>query len=159
MSKQNPGFSVHCTRKFIDWNISEDSNSRLRDEKHECYFYAMSPPWARKVIQIWAFAGLFLDFIFFLVHCLYYNGQILTLVIGNRKEEGRVCMHYSLFFLEEAQCPARKDSQHFWIEKAKSVPGFEPGLLRQNVTALPLAPYDPGELKTVPLTLIDVALK
>ena len=30
-------------------------------------------------------------FYFFLVNCLYYNWQILTMVMGNRKEGGRVC--------------------------------------------------------------------
>ena len=32
------------------------------------------------------------------------------------------------------------DKQQFWTEKAKSVPGIEPGLLGQNATAQLLAP-------------------
>ena len=43
-------------------------------------------------------------------------------------------------FLEKARYPVRIDKQQFWTEKAKSVPGFEPGLHSQNAIALPLAP-------------------
>ena len=56
---------------------------------------------------IWAFTGLFLDFCF-TWFIKYYNEQFLTLVIGNRKDEGRVCMHHSIpCSLEKAQRPAR----------------------------------------------------
>ena len=52
--------------------------------------------------------------------------------------------------LEKAQRPARIDSQQFWTKKAKPVPVFNPGLLRQNATVLPLVPstrpIDPPEL-------------
>ena len=43
--------------------------------------------------------------------------------------------------LEKAQRPARIEPvTNSEPEKAKSVPGFEPGLLGQTATALPLAP-------------------
>ena len=77
----------------------------------------------------------------FLVHCIYYNWQILTLVRGNRKEKGRVCVQHSIpCSLEKAKRPATIDLQQFLAKEAKSVPGFQPSLLRQNATALPLEP-------------------
>ena len=43
--------------------------------------------------------------------------------------------------LEKAQRPAKIDPvTNSEPEKAKAVPGFEPGLLRQTATVLPLAP-------------------
>ena len=77
-----------------------------------------------------------------MVHCLYYSLQLLlAMVIGNRKEEGRVCMSSIHRSLEKARRPARIEPvNNSEPEKAKSVPGFEPGLLGQNATALPLAP-------------------
>ena len=43
--------------------------------------------------------------------------------------------------LEKAQRPARIEPvTNSELEKAKSVPGFEPGLLGQTAAALPLAP-------------------
>ena len=63
------------------------------------------------------------------------------MVIGNRKEEGRVCMSSIHRSLEKARRPARIEPvNNSEPEKAKSVPGFEPGSLGQNATALPLAP-------------------
>ena len=60
------------------------------------------------------------------------------MVIGNRKEEGSVCMSSILSSLEKAQRPARIEPvTNSEPEKAKSVPGFEPGLLGQTATALP----------------------
>ena len=38
------------------------------------------------------------------------------------------------------QKKARIDWQQFCTKKAKSIPGFEPGLFKQNANALPLAP-------------------
>ena len=58
-------------------------------------------------------------------------------MIGNRKEEGRVCnTFYNLSSFRYSPQPARIA----FPKKAKSVPGFKPGLLRQNAIALPLAP-------------------
>ena len=50
---------------------------------------------------------------------------------------------YAPFFytlLKKARRLVRIDKQQFWTEKAKSVPGFEPGLHGQNAIALPLTP-------------------
>ena len=66
----------------------------------------------------------------------------LSMVIGNRKEEGRLCLSSIHRSLEKAQRPARIELvTNSEPEKAKLVPGFEPGLLGQNTTALPLAPH------------------
>ena len=81
---------------------------------------------------------LFGFYYFSLVHCLQL---LLAMVIGNRKEEGRVCMSSIHRSLEKARRPARIEPvNNSEPEKAKSVPGFEPGSLGQNATALPLAP-------------------
>ena len=56
--------------------------------------------------------------------------------MGKKKEESSI--HQCL---ERAQRPARIEPvTNSEPEKAKLVPGFEPGLLGQNATALPLAP-------------------
>ena len=107
------------------------------------------------VFLIWAFPGLFLEFIifpWFIVYITIYN-YFLAMVIGNRKEEGRVCMSSIHRSLEKARCPARIEP-FSEPEKAKMVPGFEPSLLRQNATALPLAPPpQPYESSNVPSAL------
>ena len=56
---------------------------------------------------------------------LNYNWQILTMVIGNRKEEVRVCNILSFILLEKAQRPARIDYQQFWTEKSQASPSRE----------------------------------
>ena len=43
-------------------------------------------------------------------------------------------------FLERARWPVRIDKQQFQTEKAKSLPGFEPGLYGQDAIALPIVP-------------------
>ena len=49
-------------------------------------------------------------------------------------------MHSSIdCYFKKARRQARIDSQQFCTKKAKSAPGFEPGLLGQNATALVLA--------------------
>ena len=56
-------------------------------------------------------------------------------MIGNRKEEGRVrSTFYDLFSFRYSPTPSENR------KISKSVPGFEPGSLRQNAIALPLAP-------------------
>ena len=69
------------------------------------------------------------------------------MVIGNRKEEGRVSMSSIHRSLEKARRPARIEPvNNSEPEKAKLVLGFEPGLLGQNATALPLAPPPQSQL-------------
>ena len=85
---------------------------------------------------------LFGIYYFSLVHVYIaiYN-YFLAMVIGNRKEEGRVCISSIHCSIEKAQRPARIEPvTNSEPEKAKSVQRFEPGLLGQNATALPLAP-------------------
>ena len=54
--------------------------------------------------------------------------------------------------LEKARRPAKIEPvTNSEPEKAKSVPGFEPGLLGQNATAVPLAP-PPRPLHALPYT-------
>ena len=76
--------------------------------------------------KIWAFPGLFLEFIifpWFIVYITIYN-YFLAMVIGNRKEEGRVCMSSIHCSLEKARRPARIEPvTNSEPEKAKSVPG------------------------------------
>ena len=61
-------------------------------------------------------------------------------MIGNRKEEGRVCStFYDLSSFRYSPTPSENRLIAF-PKKAKSVPGFEPGSLGQNAIALPLAP-------------------
>ena len=97
----------------------------------------------RELFLIWAFPGLFLKLFFFawfIVYIAIYN-YFFAMVIGNRKEEGRVCMSSINCSLEIAPHPARIEPvSNSKPEKAKSVPGFKPGLLGHNATALPLAP-------------------
>ena len=58
------------------------------------------------------------------------------MVIGNRKEEGRVCMSSIHRSLEKARRPARIEPvTNSEPEKAKSVPGFEPGLIGSTACA------------------------
>ena len=62
------------------------------------------------------------------------------MTIGNRKEGGRV-FTILLNVVRKSLTPVRIDWQQFWSEKKpKSVPGFKPGLPRQNAIALPLVP-------------------
>ena len=58
---------------------------------------------------------------------------------------------YSSFFRKKAQSPARIEP-FSEPEKAKSVPGFDPGLLGQNATALLLAPRP----QPIPLSLLEI---
>ena len=58
-------------------------------------------------------------------------------MIGNRKDDRRLQVDYGALFRE---WPEIKDGQNFLTEKFKSVPGFKPGRLRQNVVAPALAP-------------------
>ena len=61
-------------------------------------------------------------------------------MIGNRKEEGRVCStFYDLSSFRYSPTPSENRLIAF-PKKAKSVPGFKPGLLGQNAIALPPAP-------------------
>ena len=77
---------------------------------------------------------------FSLVHCyITFDFNFLTMVIGNRKEEGRVCMHHSIHRSFRKKLTPSKISLSE-LEKATSVLGFEPGLLRQSATAVQLAP-------------------
>ena len=62
------------------------------------------------------------------------------MVIGNRKEEGRVCNILFLILLEKPSAQREQICCNSERKKAKSVPGFEPSLFRQNATALPLVP-------------------
>ena len=67
-------------------------------------------------------------------------------MIGNRKEEGRVCCtFYDLSSFRYSPTPSENRLRAF-PKKTKSVPGFEPGLLGQNAIALPLAPPPLPEL-------------
>ena len=76
---------------------------------------------------------------FSLVHCLYNNRQLLlTLMTGNRKEEGRVCT--VLFIVLQKKPDAQQEQSLSEPKNAKLVLGFKPGLLVQNATAQPLAP-------------------
>ena len=70
------------------------------------------------------------------------------MVIGNRKEERRrVCMSFIHHSLEKARRPVRIEPvNNSEPAKAKLVLGFEPGLLGQDATALPLAPPAPSQL-------------
>ena len=80
-------------------------------------------------------------FIFFLSSLFVL--QLTNFDKGDRKQERRrrKSMYRAIpHSLEKAQRPAKIDSQQFWTEKAKPVPGFKPGLLRQNATAPLLAP-------------------
>ena len=63
----------------------------------------------QRLLKIWAFPGLFVDFIFswFIVYFTIDK-------FDNRKEEGRVCMHQSIPpYIGKAQRPAKIDSQQF----------------------------------------------
>ena len=72
---------------------------------------------ANTLLGDWTHDPALWDLVRQVVHCLHYNWQILTMVIGNRKEEGRVGMHRSIpHSLEKARCPARIDSQRFWTK-------------------------------------------
>ena len=115
-----------------------------------CFLHLWEDP---RFFFIWAFPGLFLDFYFFIVYVTI--DKFLTMVIGKQeRKRTRKSMHHSFpCSLEKAQNPARIDSQQFWTKKAKSVLGFKPGLLGQNVTALTLAP-PPSLLDGIPLEKI-----
>ena len=62
------------------------------------------------------------------------------MMIVNRKEEGRVCT-VLLYVIRKSLTPSenRVTAILTW-KKPKSVPRFEPGLPRQNASALPLVP-------------------
>ena len=62
------------------------------------------------------------------------------MMIGNRKEEGRVCT-VLLHVIRKSPTPSenRLTAILNW-KKPKSEPGFKPGLPRQNAIALPLVP-------------------
>ena len=51
--------------------------------------------------------------------------------------------------MEKGRCPARIVRQQFLIVKAKSVRGFEPGVLGQNGVAIPPAPPPLPSLDTI----------
>ena len=75
-------------------------------------------------LKMWAFPGLFfyLFFSFFLVNCRITIDKF-TMVNDDRKEEGKVC----------------NVTLHV-IRKSPSLPGFKPGMPRENAIALPLVP-------------------
>ena len=64
-------------------------------------------------------------------------------MIGNRKEEGRVC---TVLLYVKRKSPTPSENSNSELKKPKSDPGFEPGLPRQNAIALPLVPPPLGEL-------------
>ena len=86
------------------------------------------------------FGFFIIIFPWFIVYITISN-YFLPMVVGNRKEELRVCMSSIHHSLEKAGRPARIEPvTNSEVEKAKSVLGFEPSNLRQNATALSLAP-------------------
>ena len=61
-------------------------------------------------------------------------------MIGNRKEEGRVCT-VLLYVIRKSPTPSENRLTAILNgKKPKSNPGFEPGLPRQDAIALPLVP-------------------
>ena len=60
-------------------------------------------------------------------------------MIGSRKEVGRVCILFYDPFFRDSPTPSENRLIAF-PKKAKPVPGFKPGSLRQNAVALQLVP-------------------
>ena len=62
------------------------------------------------------------------------------MMIGNRKGEERVCA-ILLHIIRKSQSPSENRLAAILnLKKPKYVPGYEPGLPRQNTIALPLVP-------------------
>ena len=71
------------------------------------------------------------------------------MMIGNRKEEGRVCT-VPLHVIRKSPTPSQNRLPAILSrKKPKSDPGFKPGLSGQNAIALPLVPPPLPKIITV----------